>query len=135
MNIFSGDGCAVLIRALSPMEGAQRMSENRNSGTKSSLKKPKKEFKPQDMCNGPAKLCMAFELTRQHNKYSLCSWRGLWIEDDNSDEKIEIIHCKRIGIDKCEPTWREKPLRFYIYGNTSVSKQDKKAEERFLKKQ
>ncbi|XP_043460797.1 putative 3-methyladenine DNA glycosylase isoform X2 [Leptopilina heterotoma] len=133
LNISSqGDGCAVLIRAIEPIEGFEQMSDNRNMRTKS-LKRAKKEFKIHELCNGPAKLCMAYSLTKVHSKYSLCSWRGLWIENDNSSqEKFQVVHCKRIGIEKCDPTWANKPLRFYIYNNISVTKQDKEVEKQFL---
>jgi 3-methyladenine DNA glycosylase Mpg len=52
----------------------------------------------------------------------------IWVE--NGDEEIEsdqIVHCKRINIGYAEE-WIDKPLRFYILGNTCVSKADKQAE-------
>ncbi|XP_033214785.1 DNA-3-methyladenine glycosylase-like isoform X2 [Belonocnema kinseyi] len=129
-NISSqGDGTAVLIRGLEPLEGLDQMTENRNSKKKSNSKQFRKEFKSHELCNGPSKFCMAFSLEKKHSKYSLCSWKGLWIEEDKTNqEEIKIIHCKRIGIDSCGAEWANKPLRYYIYGNNSVSKRDKKAE-------
>ena len=103
---------------------------------KSNSKQSKKEFKPHELCNGPSKFCMAFLLEKKHSKYSLCSWKGLWIEEDRTNqEEFKIIHSKRIGIDSCGAEWANKPLRYYIYGNKSVSKRDKKAEENSLEEQ
>ncbi|XP_051161073.1 DNA-3-methyladenine glycosylase-like isoform X2 [Leptopilina boulardi] len=124
-----GDGCAVLVRALEPIEGIEEMEKNRNSIKKSSSKKLKKEFISHELCNGPSKLCMAYLLDKGHSKYSLCSWKGLWLEEDNfNEEKIKIIKCKRIGIESCGIEWANKPLRYYIHNNKSVSKRDKIAE-------
>ena len=129
MYNFSGDGCAVLIRALEPLEGLEQMRENRSSRKKLNSKVPRKEFKLYELCNGPSKLCMAFSLKKKHSKYSLCSWKGLWITEDNKNQElIQIIRCKRIGIDRCGSEWANKPLRYYIYKNKSVSKRDKTAE-------
>ncbi|XP_043664188.1 DNA-3-methyladenine glycosylase-like isoform X2 [Vespula pensylvanica] len=129
-NISSqGDGSAVLIRALDPLEGIEYMTNQRILKKKSNISKGIiKDFKVHELCNGPSKLCMSFQLHKSHNKYSLCTWKGLWIEDDSFQEEIKIVKCARIGIDSCGPEWSSKPLRYYIYGNKSVSKRDKKAE-------
>ncbi|XP_043479324.1 DNA-3-methyladenine glycosylase-like [Leptopilina heterotoma] len=124
-----GDGCAVLVRALEPIEGLEEMEKNRNSIKKSS-KHSKKKFKPHELCNGPSKLCMSYLLDKSHSKYSLSSWKCLWLEEDNSNQgEIKIIRCKRIGIESCGTEWANKPLRYYIHKNKSVSKRDKVAEE------
>ncbi|XP_047356915.1 DNA-3-methyladenine glycosylase-like isoform X4 [Vespa velutina] len=124
-----GDGSAVLIRALDPLEGTEYMSNQRILKKKSNMSKGTiKDLKVHELCNGPSKLCMSFQLHKSHNKYSLCTWKGLWIEDDSFQEKIKIVKCARIGIDSCGPEWSNKPLRYYIYGNKSVSKRNKKAE-------
>ncbi|XP_039312569.1 DNA-3-methyladenine glycosylase [Solenopsis invicta] len=122
-NISSqGDGCAVLVRAVDPLEGMEFMADQRTSKTK------KTSLKPHELCNGPSKLCMAYQLNKQHSKYSLCTWKSLWIEDYIALEDIKIIKSARIGIDSCGPEWANKPLRYYVYGNKCVSKRDKKAE-------
>ncbi|XP_012219475.1 putative 3-methyladenine DNA glycosylase isoform X2 [Linepithema humile] len=123
-NISSqGDGCAVLVRALDPLEGVECMSYQR------SIAKTKKNgLKPHELCNGPSKLCIAYQLNKQYSKYSICTWKSLWIEDDGASEDFQIIKSSRIGIDSCGAEWAKKPLRYYIYNNKSVSKRDKKAE-------
>ncbi|XP_011144080.1 probable DNA-3-methyladenine glycosylase isoform X2 [Harpegnathos saltator] len=123
-NISSqGVGCAVLVRAVDPLIGIGHMADQRKlSETR------KASLKPHELCNGPSKLCMAYQLDRQHNKYSVCTWKSLWIEDDGALSDFRIIRSARIGIDNSGPEWASKPLRYYVYGNKSVSKRDTKAE-------
>lgn len=124
-NISSqGDGTAVLIRAVDPIEGIEHMTDRRSSNSK----KSSKTLKQHELCNGPSKLCMAYELNKSHSKYSMCSWKGLWLENSFVEEEHQIIRSKRIGIDSCGAEWANKPLRYYIYGSKSVSKRDKQAE-------
>ncbi|XP_050593383.1 putative 3-methyladenine DNA glycosylase isoform X2 [Bombus affinis] len=129
-NISSqGEGCAVLIRAVEPLEGIGYMTNQRTSKRSSSAsKKLLKDLKEHELCNGPSKLCMAFQLHKNHSKYSLCSWKGLWIENAEI-EKFNIVKCRRIGIDNYGEEWTNKPLRYYIYGNRAVSKRNKEAEK------
>ncbi|CAK9802291.1 DNA-3-methyladenine glycosylase [Anthophora plagiata] len=124
----SSEGCAVLIRAVEPLEGTECMTNQRTKkGSSSAPKKRLKDLKPHELCNGPSKLCMAFQLQKNHSKYSLCSWKGLWIEDGEMEE-IKIVKCRRIGIDNYGEEWTNKPLRYYIHGNKAVSKRNKEAE-------
>ncbi|KAJ8667383.1 hypothetical protein QAD02_009045 [Eretmocerus hayati] len=129
-NISSQEeGSAVLIRSLEPIEGVETMIENRSRKPNGKeLKKSSKEIKLHEICNGPSKTCMALNLDRSHTKYSMCDWKGLWIEDDGVIKDMEIVECPRIGIDSVGKEWSSKPLRFYIYGHKCVSKRDKNAE-------
>ncbi|MDR2428972.1 MAG: DNA-3-methyladenine glycosylase, partial [Candidatus Margulisbacteria bacterium] len=57
LNIVSGktgEGEAVLIRALEPAQGLETMQKNRRT------------LKLENLCNGPGKLTQAFGLTRKH---------------------------------------------------------------------
>ncbi|TGZ50268.1 Dna-3-methyladenine glycosylase [Temnothorax longispinosus] len=127
VNKILGVGCAVLLRAVEPLEGLEGMADQRKM-----KRKTRTDLKPHELCNGPSKLCMAYQLNREHNRYSVCTWKGMWIEDDGALEDIKIVKAARIGIDSYGPEWASKPLRFYVYGNTSVSKRDKKAEMEIL---
>ncbi|KAL6424596.1 hypothetical protein ACFW04_009945 [Cataglyphis niger] len=123
-NISSqGDGCAVLVRAVEPLEGIICMANQRNTS-----KIRKKNLKPHELCNGPSKLCMAYQINKEHSRYSLCTWKGLWIEDDSAAGDFRIVKSARIGIDSCGSEWANKLLRYYVYGSKSVSKKDKTAE-------
>lgn len=124
-----GEGCAVLIRAAEPIEGIECMASHRTSTRISSApKKSLTNLKTHELCNGPSKLCISFQLHKKHSKYSMCSWKHLWIENSNIDEKINIVKCPRIGIDGYGAEWSNKPLRYYIHGNKAVSKRNKEAE-------
>lgn len=105
------------------------MTENRS--WKPQTKEPKKllkNLKVHELCNGPSKICMALQLTKKHNKYSLCDWKELWIEDDGKQGEFQIVECPRIGIESAGEEWATKPLRYYIYGQNCVSKRNKNAE-------
>ena len=121
------------MRSAEPVEGIEAMRSYRSSGKKTKVpKKLPKSLSNHELCNGPSKLCIAFQIDRTHSKHSICSCKSLWIENDIQKEDINIVRCGRIGIDSAGPEWANKPLRYYIYGNTSVSKRDKKAEAELL---
>ncbi|KNF09986.1 putative 3-methyladenine DNA glycosylase [Gottschalkia purinilytica] len=106
---------AVLVRALEPVEGLDEMALNR-------FKKPynelnKKQIK--NLTNGPGKLCMAFNIDRSLNKEDLCE-NKIFIKKQEFEEKFDIIHSKRIGIDYAEEA-KDYLWRFYIKGNEYVS--------------
>jgi len=106
LNIVSGkkgEGEAVLIRALEPVEGIALMQRRR------------KTKKIENLCNGPGKLTQAFGITRKHNNLSLLEGP---IQILNTRLKPEIITCTRIGLSE----GKELELRFYIKGNSFVSK-------------
>lgn len=52
----------------------------------------------------------------------------IWLEDGEDLPGTNIVTGARINIDNAEE-WAQKPLRFYILGNKSVSKRDKAAED------
>lgn len=114
-NISSaGEGCAVLIRALEPMDGISQMREIR-------CKSSKKNQKDSSLVNGPSKLCQALQIIKSScNKIDLTSSNELWLESGYSVPIDEIVHCPRINIGYAEE-WVEKLLRFYIEGNACVS--------------
>ncbi|PSN39652.1 hypothetical protein C0J52_18469 [Blattella germanica] len=135
-NISSkGPGAVVLIRAVDPLEGFHFMKEQREKKKKVTSTKVK-ELKPHELCNGPGKLCISFNITKQcSNEKDLTIWNGMWIEKDETFQNVmnpcHIVTSHRIGIDSAGIEWASKPLRFYLLGNVSVSKRDK-AKEREL---
>jgi DNA-3-methyladenine glycosylase len=113
--VTESHGCpeAVLIRGIEPTEGIDVMMENR--GRKTTIKKP------QELSNGPGKLCTALDLDRRQDGLPLVS-KELFIEDvglDMPDRKI--VKASRIGVDYAgeAASW---PLRFYIRDNPYVSR-------------
>ncbi len=102
---------AVLIRALEPLEGIEKMKENRKTDNITNL------------TSGPGKLCQAFEITKNMDSTSATSKNSkLYIEDRRIEIPAnQIVKAKRIGVDYAG-IWKNKLLRFYIKDNSFVSK-------------
>jgi DNA-3-methyladenine glycosylase len=102
-----GRPAAVLIRAVQPVRGIERMKKHRRMG------------RIEDLANGPAKLTQAFAITSALNGHDLTTGRRLFIVKDNTHQAFEIESTSRIGV----VSGKEKPWRFFIKGNAFVSKQ------------
>ena len=85
------------------------------------------------MCNGPAKLCMSFSITKSLcNEQDLTVWDGMWIEENESEEEVlDIVISHRIETDTVGNEWSSKPFRFYLLGNSSVSRRNEVGEKAF----
>lgn len=116
MNISSwGEGAAVLLRALEPVSGLQKMHELR------STKKNSGSLKDKQLCNGPSKLCQALDIKKTtFNKEDLPTSNRLWLTKGEVISEKEISDSKRINITG-DAAWVNKLLRFYITDNTFVS--------------
>ncbi len=99
-----GNGSAVLIRAVQPIEGEEFMEELR---TKHGI----------NVSNGPAKLCQALNIDKQLNGHDLRE-EPLTLSLQPALHKNEIIQTTRIGISQA----KDVPWRFYIKDNQYVSK-------------
>ncbi|MFN8673014.1 MAG: DNA-3-methyladenine glycosylase [Candidatus Sericytochromatia bacterium] len=100
-----GFGTAVLIRAVEPLNH-EIIKNYRNT----------KKIK--DLTNGPSKLCMAMNITKEQNKLDLITSSEIFITDNESIKKNDIIETTRIGITQAQ----DLKLRFYIKDNIFVSK-------------
>lgn len=107
-NVSAGNpgvGQAVLIRALEPVDGIELMQQRRN------------KEKIGDLCSGPAKLVEAMGITKAD--YGKPLFEGdLYIEHRKELNAPKIKFGPRIGIKKAV----DKPWRFWIDGNTFVSR-------------
>ena len=94
---------AVLIRAVEPLTGIEKMKKNR------------KAEKMTDLCSGPGKLCRALGIDGKYNGLKL--GKGIKVFDDGF--KVgKIASSSRIGIkDALELQWR-----FFVEGNGYVRK-------------
>lgn len=99
-----GFPAAVLIRALEPSGGIEKMSENRNSAT------------AENLTNGPGKLCQALGIDKKFNGLDVTSG-SLFVEDRN-EEVFQIKNSTRIGVREGS----DKKWRFYVAKNSFVSK-------------
>ncbi len=109
-----GKGCAVLIRAVEPVENIEFMKTRRKIDTSKNI---------YNLTNGPAKVCQAFALGRNENGTDLCG-DEIWIghkknlKSEILNPKLEIISSSRVGI----TNGSEHKWRFYIKDNKWVSR-------------
>ncbi len=101
----SGEGSAVLLRGIEPISGIETMKERRKTKIISQL------------CNGPGKIAQAFSINKQDNYKQLGNSEFL-ITDGIDIRDNDIVTTTRIGINLS----KELPLRFYLKGNSSVSR-------------
>jgi DNA-3-methyladenine glycosylase len=99
----SGQGAAVLIRALEPIEGQTLMTENRHHA--------------KSLTDGPAKLCQALNINKSLNGHDL-KYSPLKLIVKPTLKSNQIVATTRIGISRAQ----DRPWRFYIKANPYVSK-------------
>lgn len=100
-----GEGSAVLIRALEPIQGEATMSRYRRGLAGAQL------------TNGPAKLCQAMNIAKPLNGHNLAN-APLQLNVLAPIPQTEIAQTTRIGISKS----KDLQWRFYVKNNTYVSK-------------
>ncbi|KAM3826886.1 DNA-3-methyladenine glycosylase isoform 2-T2 [Vipera latastei] len=124
MNISSqGEGAAVLLRSLEPLQGLEAMRELRLVRQQKTPRRPLKDWQ---LCNGPSKLCQALGINRSFDQQDLGCNSSVWLEPGLEAPGDQVPICApRIGI---SGEWAQKPLRFYLQGNKCVSVIDKNAE-------
>ena len=123
MNVVCGavdEPVAVLVRALEPIEGVDRIRVNRERGGR--RRAPLKET---DLCSGPAKLCQGLAIDREFSGVDLVGGKGLWIEhreqDPNREGPSGLVNTPRIGVGYAQE-WATKPLRWHLTGCRHVSR-------------
>jgi DNA-3-methyladenine glycosylase len=105
---LTGQGAAVLIRALEPLKGQTIMAANRQA---------RPNWPPGRLTNGPGKVCQAFGIDKTLNGHDLRQ-PPLQLCLEPALPAVCIRQTVRIGIS----TARDKPWRFYIRDNTYVSR-------------
>jgi DNA-3-methyladenine glycosylase len=93
--------CAILIRAIVPLDGIERMQRYRGRGGK-------------DLTDGPAKLCQALVIDKSLNGWDLTAGKKLWVEDQPSIPGRFKKKGPRIGIDYAKPADRRAARRFWV---------------------
>lgn len=99
---------AILIRALEPITGIDKMMERR--------RKSKLDY---TLTRGPGAVALAMGITRSHNTISLLE-NTIWIEDDISEKKITIASGSRIGVQYAQE-YAHKPWRYWVADSKWVS--------------
>jgi DNA-3-methyladenine glycosylase len=102
----AGVGAAVLIRALEPLEGIERMRSRRGLE------------RPEDLCSGPGKLTQALGITLEHNATDLAAGPVAIEAPPPGGRRVEPVAGVRVGITKAA----ELPWRFCVAGSRSVSR-------------
>lgn len=93
-------GAAVLIRALEPLAGLEKMRSRR----------PKAKTTA-DLLNGPGKICQAFDLDRRFDGQSVCSTASpLYLLNGYGYPDSAIHATPRVGISKA----KDLPWRFWV---------------------
>lgn len=115
-----GEPAVVLIRAVQPLFGAERMREHREATRASSAK----ALRDVDLCSGPARLCQAMAIDLGLNRADLTRDPRLFVCEpcENLGKKAigRIVRTSRIGV-AYAGEWAGKPLRFVLEGNPHVS--------------
>lgn len=100
-------GCAVLIRALEPMQGVETMQRRRGL---TDIRR---------LTTGPACICQAMSIDREINGADVTRSNSfVWLEDDGTFfSQKEAINTIRIGVTSA----KHRKLRFAVRGNSFVS--------------
>jgi DNA-3-methyladenine glycosylase len=94
----------VLIRALQPLRGIERMKKRRSVDDERRL------------CSGPGKLTQAFDITNRHHEMNLCiDPRHCFA--CSSGEDVDVVADERIGVTRSV----HHPWRFTVRGSKFVS--------------
>jgi DNA-3-methyladenine glycosylase len=98
----------VLIRALQPLRGIERMKKRRGVDDERRL------------CSGPGKLTQAFDITNRHHEMNLCiDPRHRFAYSSGQD--VDVIADERIGVTRSA----HHPWRFTVRGSKYVSRRVK----------
>jgi len=107
----AGVGSAVLLRAGEPVEGEERMRENRGWTARA---------RPGDLAGGPGKICQALAIGRELDGV-LLDRPPLYVTRGEPVPVAEIVASPRIGVDYAGEAagW---PLRFSVRSSPHVSR-------------
>lgn len=100
---------AVLIRALEPVKGLERMRAHRRAGAKAPASIPDR-----DLCRGPGRLCQALGIARAQCGLDMVTSDSLWIERPPRPPRAAIARSPRIGVAAAGARWSKRRLRFFL---------------------
>jgi len=103
---------AVLLRALEPIDGVDLMRTRRA-----------RTADPDDrLCAGPARLTQALAIDRTFDAHDLTVAGALWLASGVLGVAEFVAIGPRIGVDYAGAGWADRPWRFWLAGNRSVSR-------------
>jgi len=103
--VVEGEGfpAAVLIRALLPLEGLERMAEHRRG-------RPVARW-----ADGPAKLCQALSIDGKLNGCDLCAPEAqLFLEWGQPISDSRVTTTPRVGLNSVPEPWKSVPWRYLV---------------------
>lgn len=100
----AGEGAAILIRSLEPLEGQEHMARSRGRST--------------ELANGPGKLCQAFEIDRSLDGEDLLASDRLYLLEQPPLCEGQMLATPRIGISQ----GRERLWRFVVGDSPHLSR-------------
>jgi DNA-3-methyladenine glycosylase len=103
---------AVLIRAVQPLDGIDLMRTRRGRASEAVAR----------LCAGPARLCQAFAIDRHFDGRDLTAGQELWLAAAGILPAESVCSGPRIGVDYAGEGWADRPWRFWLAGNLSVSR-------------
>ncbi|HFE37824.1 MAG TPA: DNA-3-methyladenine glycosylase [Gammaproteobacteria bacterium] len=106
----AGHPSAVLIRAVQPLNHFDILKQKRKTENEKNL------------ANGPAKLCQAYEISKELNAWNLCLGKKLWLQEAGNRTRLQVNASPRIGIDYAEEKDRLAPWRFTLKDSSFLSK-------------
>lgn len=105
-----GRGTAVLVRAIEPQVGVDRMRERRPRCRRDV-----------ELAAGPGRLCTALAIDRGHGGEDLATSPRIRLEAIADPAPHPVVRGPRIGVDYAG-RWAAAPLRFHLEGHPSVSR-------------
>ncbi len=123
-----GTGCAVLVRAVEPVEGMTLMAKRLRSATPAasagSAADPRSPLTGEMLRRlgaGPARLCRAMSIDRALDREWLPDSRRLFVERGSAPDRRGIVVGPRIGLGAVG-VWARAPLRFGLRGSPFLSR-------------
>jgi DNA-3-methyladenine glycosylase len=101
-----GEGSAVLLRALEPIEGLNEMRRRRGREG------------PTELCSGPGKLCQALGIDRSLDGADLIRGRVIWLEEGRPVEPRAVASGTRVGVS----VGLDRQWRFVVADHPFVSR-------------
>jgi len=98
-----GSPGAVLIRAIGPEEGKEKISQRRGN-------QPEKHW-----TDGPGKICLALGINADFNGLNTCAPQAkIFVENEQGLDPGLIITGPRVGLESVPEPWRSIPWRFVV---------------------
>lgn len=108
-----GSASAVLIRALEPVAGLERMRRGRG----------RTAGRDERMTAGPARACQALGVDRTFTGHDLFTRGSLWLARPTATiADGDVIVGPRVGVDYAGPDWAGRPWRFGIADSPALSR-------------